>query len=93
MPCKYYKIGAIYIHKPKKDWTKAFKAIVKASEIDGTLTWYNMRHDFASQLVMAGASLYTVKELMCHKNITTTQVYAHLAPDLKSAAVKLLDNL
>lgn len=77
----------------KKDWTNTFIKLVKTSGIEGNITWYNMRHDFASQLVMAGASLYTVKELMCHKNITTTQVYAHLAPDLKSAAVKLLENI
>ncbi len=57
------------------------------------MTWYNMRHDFASQLVMKGVSLYTVKDLMCHKNITTTQVYAHLSPDLKADAVALLDTL
>ena len=56
-------------------------------------TWYHMCHDFASQLVMAGVDLYTVKDLMCHKNITTTQIYAHLAPDLKRAAVARLDSI
>jgi len=76
----------------KQEWTDAFNKLIKKTGISG-ITWYNMRHDFASQLVMKGVSIYTVKDLMCHKNITTTQVYAHLAPDLKSAAVELLDNL
>ncbi|WP_158095894.1 tyrosine-type recombinase/integrase [Cloacibacillus sp. An23] len=75
------------------DWNSAFSKLVQAAGLDPKITWYNMRHDFASQLLMAGVSLYTVKELMCHKNITTTQVYAHLAPDLKTAAVKLLEKL
>jgi len=76
----------------KQEWTDAFNKLIKKTGISG-ITWYNMRHDFASQLVMKGVSIYTVKDLMCHKNMTTTQVYAHLAPDLKSAAVELLDNL
>lgn len=76
----------------KQEWTDAFNALTKEAGIKG-MTWYNTRHDFASQLIMKGVSLYTVKDLMCHKNITTTQVYAHLSPDLKSAAVALLDTL
>ena len=52
-----------------------------------------MRHDFASQLVMLGVPLITVRDLMCHKDIRTTQIYAHLAPDLKTAAVKQLARL
>ncbi len=76
----------------KQEWTDAFNGLTKEAGISG-MTWYNMRHDFASQLVMKGVSLYTVKDLMCHKNITTTQVYAHLSPDLKADAVALLDAL
>lgn len=75
----------------RHDWNDAFRKLVRQAGLAPKITWYNMRHDFASRLVMAGVSLYTVKELMCHKNITTTQVYAHLAPDLKTAAVKLLE--
>lgn len=82
-----------YLPVEKHDWSNAFSKLIQAAGLDPKITWYNMRHDFASQLVMAGVSLYTVKELMCHKNITTTQVYAHLAPDLKTAAVKLLERL
>lgn len=73
-------------------WSGPFAKLCQKAEIIG-MTWYNMRHDFASQLVMAGVDLYTVKDLMCHRNITTTQIYAHLAPDLKSRAVSVLDNL
>ena len=73
-------------------WSDVFKRLCKLADIKGK-TWYHMRHDFASQLVMAGVDLYTVKDLMCHKNITTTQIYAHLAPDLKRAAVARLDSI
>lgn len=71
---------------------KQFNRILQEAAITG-VTWYNMRHDFASQLVMTGVSLYTVMHLMCHKNIRTTQVYAHLSPDLKKSGVMELDKL
>lgn len=73
-------------------WIGVFQQLCYKAGIENK-TWYHMRHDFASQLVMAGVDLYTVKDLMCHKNITTTQIYAHLAPDLKRAAVARLDSI
>ena len=71
---------------------KQFNRILVEAQISG-VTWYNMRHDFASRLVMQGVSLYTVMHLMCHKNIKTTQIYAHLSPDLQRAGVMKLDTL
>lgn len=73
-------------------WGDVFRQLCREAGIKGK-TWYNMRHDFASQLVMNGVDLYTVKDLMCHKDITTTQIYAHLSPNLKRRAVSVLDNL
>lgn len=54
------------------------------------LTWHDLRHTFASRLVMAGVDLRTVAELMGHKKIQMTMRYAHLAPAHNSAAVKKL---
>lgn len=46
------------------------------------LVLYSLRHNFASQLVMAGADLLAVSRLMAHSDIQTTiQHYAHLRPD------------
>jgi integrase len=52
--------------------------------------WHDMRHDFASRLVMAGVPLNTVRDLLGHTDIKMTLRYAHLAPDIKAAAVELI---
>jgi len=52
--------------------------------------WHDMRHDFASQMVMKGVPLNTVRELCGHANLNTTLRYAHLAPDHKADAVALI---
>ncbi len=49
-----------------------------------------MRHDFASQLVMKGVDLNTVRELMGHADMKMTIRYAHLAPSSKLKAVEVL---
>jgi len=41
--------------------------------------WRDIRHSFASQLVMAGTPLRQVQEWLGHSTITTTMRYAHLA--------------
>ena len=68
---------------------KAWAGITEAAGIPD-LRWHDLRHDFASQLVMLGVSLYVVQELLGNTKAKMTQLYARLAPSTLATAVSRL---
>ncbi|MGH8070664.1 MAG: tyrosine-type recombinase/integrase [Candidatus Entotheonellia bacterium] len=72
------------------DIRKRFHRALREAGIE-RFVFHDLRHTFASHLVMAGVDLLTVKEFLGHKDIKMTLRYAHLAPDYKKSAISRLD--
>ena len=68
---------------------RVWQRLLKVANIED-FTWHDMRHDYASQLVMSGVDLNTVRELLGHADIKMTLRYAHLAPEHKIQAINKL---
>jgi len=64
------------------------KRALKELKLTGDV--HKFRHTFASHLVMKGANIYDVKELLGHSKIEMTEKYSHLSPEHKKKVVSLL---
>jgi site-specific recombinase XerD len=73
----------------KEQMAKQIKKYLKKVGL-GNLRPHDLRHTFASHLLMNGVDLKTVQELLGHQNIQTTQIYAHLTKAHLKEAVKKL---
>ena len=56
------------------------------------LALLDLRHTFASHLVMNGVDIKTVQELLGHASLAMTLRYSHLAPTHRTRAVQVLDS-
>jgi len=75
--------------KPYANVRKSFDTALRKSGIMG-FRFHDLRHTFASHLVMAGVDIKTVQELMGHKSIEMTLRYSHLSLSHKRRAVDIL---
>ena len=94
---KNYSLETNFVFKNVKGFklndsfvSKNFKKAVRETDLDEKIHFHTLRHSFASTLVQNGASLYVVKELLGHEDISTTQIYSHLNKESLYQAVQLL---
>jgi len=85
--------GLVFLNEEGKRFDRvnfSWRHLLKDAGISA-FRWHDMRHHFASRLVMGGVDLNTVRELLGHSDYAMTLRYAHLAPEHKLKAVEVLD--
>ncbi|MEX1427091.1 tyrosine-type recombinase/integrase, partial [Enterococcus sp. GC40] len=56
------------------------------------ITVHDGRHTFAARTRQAGIPLEDIKDFLGHKDVSTTQVYAHISPEVKKRSMNQLEN-
>ena len=71
----HYKAGE---HITSRGIQNAFNSVKQSAGIQKKIVFHTLRHSFATHLLEDGVSIYVIKQLLGHADISTTSFYCHL---------------
>jgi len=95
-PVKSNRSNSEYVFTREGEYIKwvrtSFISAVKRAGIED-FRFHDLRHTFASQVLLRGGTLKDIQELLGHKTMTMTLRYAHLTQESKRKAVNFLNGM
>jgi integrase len=94
-PDEAKRAGLVFARADGRAWGQirtAFSTALETAEIKG-FRFHDLRHTAASHMVMRGAGLKDVQEILGHADMKMTMRYSHLSPAHLRATVDRLDGL
>ena len=75
-------------HMLERTYAEAVTRAARQAGIPKRVTTHALRHTFATRLLEGGTDLRTIQKLLGHADVTTTEIYTHVAQNVNGRGVR-----